>query len=151
MEERFQHGKTLFKLPFMRVDDDPLFNKAAFMGLWAEMIWFPAVYATHPGLRWEAVDETSARLWFPSTEGEDSLLFSFDPASGLPDEVYGLRNPNGKPELIGWRNRTLRWQTMAGMQVPAGAETIWENEGYAWAVWSTEAVALNVDVSARLP
>ncbi len=150
VEENYHRGRSHFNLLGRIIDDDPAVNRAANMGLWAEMIWLPFAYAD-PAVRWEAVDATSARLHFPFGAEEDSLLFTFDPESGLPVEAFGMRQRAAGAPFTGWRNVVRRWGTLSGVQVPLVAETIWEDQGYAWAVWQVEAVCYGADVAAWLP
>lgn len=151
VEESYHRGRSLFKMPFGTLDNDPATNRAACMGLWAESIWLPTILFTDPRVRWEADGDAAARLTYPYGEIEDSLLFRFDPASGLPVEIIGMRNRGKAEEFIEWRNVALRWQTLNAIQIPIDAETIWADQGYAWARWRVERVDYNVDVSARLP
>ena len=46
-------------------ENDPLVDSAANQGLWAEMSVYPAAYLTDPRVRWEAVDDLTARLYIP--------------------------------------------------------------------------------------
>jgi len=150
VEENYNRGRSRFNLLGRISEDDPAINRAANMGLWAEMVWLPGAYAD-PGIRWEAVSAASARLIFPFGVEEDSLLFTFDPETGLPTESFGMRQREAGALFTGWRNVVRRWGTLNGVQVPLEAATIWEDQGYPWAVWQVEAVDYGVDVAQWLP
>lgn len=60
-------------------------------------------------VRWEAVDDTSARLIFPFNDGEDNLLVHFDPGTGLVSQIDALRHRDGESGKVGWRVAFLTW------------------------------------------
>jgi hypothetical protein len=52
VDESFVDGKARLELPF-RVSQGPQVDQGANLALWAELVWAPAVWATHPAVRWE--------------------------------------------------------------------------------------------------
>jgi hypothetical protein len=73
---------TLNNLLIGVVENDPRVDSAANQGFWAEEVVFPAVFVTDPRVRWEPVDETTARLHVPFGEGEQVFTVHFDPQTG---------------------------------------------------------------------
>lgn len=126
----------------------PEVDQGANMTMWAEGIWMPSVLLTEPRVRWEKVDDRTARLVFPFGDGEDSVLCHFDPQSGLLAEITGLRyrEPGGEHEP--WRIEFTEWGEFQGLKMPAGLRVIWEEQGQPWAQFTVEGVEYNVDVSA---
>jgi hypothetical protein len=105
---------------------------------------------TDPRIRWEAIDETSARLVFPLGDQQDELIFHFDPASGLVTRTSALRS-QGNGGKAAWYAETVAWQTVNGIKVPKRVEVVWEAQGQPWSIWDFEGIAWNVDVTEVLP
>ena len=115
-------------------------------------------------MRWEAIDDTTARLVVPFDcpfdlaqgkaqdrpfgEEEDTFTVTFDPQTGLIRTMEAMRYREATDETkIPWRNEPLGWQTFHGVMIPSPAAVTWLDEGTPWAVWTIEDVAYNVDVS----
>lgn len=134
------------------VSTGPKMDQASNIALWAEAVWMPSVYLTDPRVRWEAIDDTSARLVVPFGDDEDSLLFTFDPDTGLVTTVEAMRYRDADaPQKTRWWIEALAWQEFHGMVIPTTATLTWEDEGTPWAYWEVEGVEYNVDVSETLP
>ncbi len=143
-------GKARLELPFGIIENEPKIDMAANLSLWGEAIWLPSLFITDPRVRWEAIDDTHARLIVPAGENgeEDTFTATFDPGTGLLVRLEALRwkEPDSPKKLI-WRNEPLGWRKFHGVMVPSPAATIWEDEGTPWAQWTVEEVVYNVDVS----
>ncbi len=149
VNERYHNGEAILALPVGRVENNPKVNDSANLGLWAESLaWLPSILFTDDRVQWESVDDHTARLIVPNSEV--AFTVCFDPYTGLFAEATTLRyrdkNDNNR---LRWTNRVTRWSEMNGIQIPLVAETQWGDEK-PWAVWHTEAVIYNLDVSARL-
>ena len=70
VNEHYIDGHGRLELPFGVAENDPSVDSAANQGLWAEMSVYPAGYLTDKRVRWEAVDDTTARLHVPWQDGE---------------------------------------------------------------------------------
>jgi hypothetical protein len=152
VNEWYLDGVARLELPFGAVDNEPNVNLAANLGMWAESMWLPGILVTDPRVRWEAVDETSARLTVPfEDESEDVLDVAFDPHTGLIRALEGQRYKGAKDsEKTGWHAEALGWRCFHGIRVPSPASLTWADEGRPWSVWTIEDVAYNVDVSAYI-
>ncbi len=152
IDERYQDGRAVMRLPFGTVEGKPQIDEAAERGLWAETIWLPPLYAADPGLRWEAVDDTTARLVAPYQGDEHRYTLCFDPDTGLLSDLRTMRYRDAHSTArMGWGGAALGWRTLGGMRVPDRLTTEWEDQGGPWVIWDIEQVAYNVDVSDRLP
>lgn len=127
----------------------PAVDQGANMILWAEGPLMPSIWASEC-LRWESIDETTARLVFPFGDETDELTVSFDPKTGLVSSIKALRfrEPDGDKEP--WRVDFLSWHTKDGVTLPTRIAVVWELQGEAWSYWDIEKVYWNRDVSDRL-
>jgi hypothetical protein len=144
IRERNQAGHAWLDLgPLGQVNDAPRTNRAAIQGYWAEALaWFPAIALSDARLRWEAVDDTSARVHLPGLDAAEALTLRFDAATGLLSAIDTRRYQNeAQPERWRWHNRVLAWDTVSGQRVPVRSETQW-NEDAPWATWTVEQVVL---------
>lgn len=150
--ERYVDGHGLLELPiFGTVADDPKINSAANLGLWGETMWLPSLFVTDPRVRWEAVDDTTARLFVPYGEGEDQFTVIFDPQTGLIERLETMRWRDVKDTAqLRWTLIPYGWTTINGVKVPLPGGAVWEDQGYPWLVVYPEEIVYNVDVSAYL-
>jgi hypothetical protein len=148
VNEWYLDGKARMELPVGVIENEPKIDVAANLGLWGESVWLPSILITDPRVRWEAIDDTTARLVIPFGEEEDTFTVAFDPQTGLIRTMEALRYREATDEVkIPWRNEPLGWQAFCGVKIPSPAATTWLDEGTPWAVWTIEDVTYNVDVS----
>jgi hypothetical protein len=150
VNERYRNGVGIMEVPGSHIENDPKVNAAANQGLWAEAIWTPSVWFTDSRVRWEAVDENTARLIVPNVADEEVFTLRFDPQTGLITEMNTLRYQDfASKSRLPWLNHIFEWQTVNGVKVPSLADVQWATDK-PWATWHVENVLYNVDVSARL-
>jgi hypothetical protein len=149
VNEQYRDGKGILDIPGNHVENEPKVNAAANQGLWAEMIWLPSIWFTDSRVRWEAVDDKTARLILPDASPEEMLTIRFDAGTGLITELSAMRYQNfDSPERILWTDRILEWTTFNGVRVPSVADIRW-GDAAPWVTWHVETVLNNVDVSGR--
>ncbi len=146
VNEFYLDGKSRMELPFGISEDEPKINQAANLGLWGEAISFPSIYLTDPRVRWEAIDDTHARLIVPFGDTEDSFTVTFDPTSGLPTTLEAKRYKDIKSEKIRWTIRITGWGVYNGMKLPSVTSLTWEGDSAPWAVFHLDEIVLNADV-----
>ncbi len=152
IHERNLEGHTNLDLALIgKVDDQPNTNRAAIQGYWSEVLaWVPSIALTDPRVRWEAVDDTTARLYLPGLVDEEAFTVRFDANNGLISEIETMRyQSEDNAERWRWFNRILEWGVVDGMRVPVRSQTQWRQDA-PWATWEIEQVVLNIDVSSRL-
>ncbi len=126
-------------------------NQGANLAVWAEGFWTPSIFITDPRVRWEAISGTQARVYIPFEDGEDSLLLTFDPETGLLTEFQAMRYKGNAAGKTSWRGIPEKWERFDGILIPSQSSIIWADEGTSWATWTVENVQLNVNVSNKLP
>ena len=147
VNERYLEGHTRLELPFGVVENDPKVDSAANQGLWGEMMFYPAAFLTDPRTRWEAVDDTTARLYVPFGALEQVFTLSFDPGTGMLKRMETLRYRDEKLGLVRWWGEMTEEQDLAGLPVRTSFTVTWEDEGTPWLVADIEQVVFNSDVS----
>ncbi len=151
INESYLGGRSLFELPFGTQDNDASVNQAANMALWAEAIWFPAIWATDPRVRWQALDEQTAVLFVPyEAEGkEENFIVRFDPDTGMLTGMEGMRcREAGQPDKkILWLLRTVPGQTLPDSPLSASGAVTWLDQGFPWAIFTLEDIVYNVEIS----
>jgi len=152
VRERYLDGRARMELPVGVIENEPKIDMAANLGLWAESVWLPSILITDPRVRWEAIDDTTARLIVPFGEEEDTLTVTFDPQTGLICATEAMRYREATDEAkIPWRNEPLGWRKFHDLMIPSPATTTWLDEGTPWAMWTVEEVEYNVDISEQIP
>lgn len=158
VNERYLDGRSLLELPFGVTDQGPKIDQAANLGLWAESISLPSIYLTDLRVRWESVD--SETVWLivpfedpdqPGAHREDRFLVRFDPQTGVPHFMEAMRyRASGSPSKSLWITETVNRSRLENYPVNAVGAATWFEEGRPWAVFTTEEVVFNADVSAYL-
>jgi len=148
VNEFFIDGHSRLELPFGVVENQPKVDMAANLGLWGESIWLPSIFLTDSRVRWEAIDDNSARLIVPFGETTDQFTVTFDPQTGLLQQLEAQRYRDATDtQKLGWRNEAWNWKPINGMLLPSQASVRWLDQSSPWFVLSVEEVIYNVDVA----
>jgi hypothetical protein len=132
--------------PVGKAATGPAIDQGANMILWAEAPLMPSLWLSDSRIRWEAVDDTTARLIFPFGQEEDELTVHFDPESGLVARMTALRYRDEESGKIPWHVDFLSWQMVNGAKLPARIAVTWEDQGEPWSYWDFEHVFWNVEI-----
>jgi len=150
VNERYLKGVSIIDIPGSHIENDPKANAAANQGMWAESGWLPSIWFTDERLRWEPVDDRTARLIVPNAAAQEVFTVHFDAQTGLMTSMDTLRYQDfASQSRTPWTTRIFEWQELNGVKVPSLADVQWGNDK-PWATWHVENVLYNVDVSARL-
>jgi hypothetical protein len=148
VNESYLGGVSRIELPWQKSEGDPNTAQAANLGLWAETTSMPAVFLTDPRVRWAPVDDSAARLIVPFGGAHETFVVRFDPASGRPTLLESMRYKLATDQhKTLWTNGLLRWADFGGVTLPSVGTATWQDDGRPWAVFTTENIDLNTDVS----
>ncbi len=107
-------------------------------------------FVTDPRIRWVAIDDTRAQMFFPFGAEEDSMTVYFDAKTDLITKMTALRYFGAGGEKEPWQVDFLSWQQVDGMTIPIRSSITWEKQGKPWSYWDITGAAWNVDLSAVL-
>lgn len=93
-----------------------------------ESAWFPTALLPSPFLRWEAVDDSTARAVATAGGTTVSLAFHFgaDSLPRLVETPARLRDVDGVPVPTPWRARLWNWRWRGEVRVPVEGEVTWD-------------------------
>jgi hypothetical protein len=113
---------TLANLP----ESDDL-DQGELMRYFAEAAWYPTALLPSQGVRWEAIDDHSAKATLKDGKLSVSLTFHFNEA-GLIDGVRAdarARVVGGTTMYAPWQGKFWNYEEREGMRVPLEGEVAW--------------------------
>ncbi len=149
VDERYVDGRARMAIPFAVEEHTPQLAQGAALALWAEAIWFPTLWVTHPGVTWEPVDQATAVLVMPFERGDLRATIGFDEAgdiSGLEAQRFAGADAEATSR---WRNAAEGWTMIDGSWRPRVGSVRWDDDD-PWAVFTVTSVQEHVDVEALL-
>jgi len=126
------------------------FDQGALIALWGEALSFPTAWERRTDIRWEAVDERTARLVVQGPEGEIPITVGFDPSTGYPASCTADRYKSHGPK-VGWTGSFRDWRRFdGGVLAPGRFAVQWADEPYPWIEIRTTSVSVNAPVDDAL-
>jgi hypothetical protein len=127
------HGRLIAKvLGLFTVADSQGEGEIArgeFMRYFAESPWYPTALLPSQGVRWEAVDDASARATLVDGPISLTLLFRFNDAgliASVRAEARGVGAGNdGVMVMLPWDCALSDYRPQGGMQIPMTGEAAW--------------------------
>ena len=121
------HGAVLGLIPVVNMPDSPELQQGEFMRYFMEALWYPTALLPSQGVRWEALDDKSARATM--TDGAVTLTLTFgfqdDGLIGSARAESRGRLVNGVPSGAPWQGRFWNYAIRDGMKVPLEGEVAW--------------------------
>lgn len=119
-----------------------------FMRWFAEAAWYPTALLPSQGVRWTAVDEHAAQATVADGALGSTLLFRFDPATGLIASVRAEargRSVGQQVVMTPWEGRWSDPDTRDGLRVPTKGEVVWITPQGPRAYWRGELQSLRFE------
>ena len=91
----------------------------------AEMPWYPTALLPSQGVRWEAIDKTSARATLTDAPTTVSLVFRFN-AEGTIETMRAEARYRDKLNAMPWSGQFWNYSTRNEMLIPLEGEVGWE-------------------------
>lgn len=156
---------TWFNIPFLTGEDTYINGKGCMnirgnktegfkidqgenLVMWSEALLFPSVI--NGRARWEAIDETSARLIIPFKDGEETATVYFDPVTGFMRRLSAMRFKDIDGGKILWHVDYLNWKSHGAIRFPEKVKVTWEDDGFSWFIGEIDDVMLNVTLPDKL-
>ena len=97
------------------------------MRFFAEAAWYPTALLPSQGVRWEAVDDRSARATLAEDDITITMLFTFDEQDLIETASTEARGRTVGGEVVPtpWRGRFWNYEERGGMRVPLDGEVAW--------------------------
>ncbi|NCF66326.1 MAG: hypothetical protein GWP61_10135 [Chloroflexi bacterium] len=146
-DETYIDGHAVLNTPVGVIENDPQVDSAANLALWGLAMMMPSAYLTDSRVRWEAVDQQSARLIIPDGAEEDNFTVTFDPDTGLIAGMDTMRYFDVQQGKKAWHLEGHEWQQVQGVLIPTKWTVTWLDEGSPWLVGTVEDVLYNVQVA----
>ncbi len=114
-------------IPLVNMPDNAELQQGEFMRYFMEALWYPTALLPSQGVRWQAVDDQSARATLKDGALSLTLTFRFqeDGLIGSARAESRGRLVNGVPGGQPWQGRFWNYASRGGMQVPLEGEVAW--------------------------
>ncbi|WP_445244598.1 DUF6920 family protein, partial [Microcoleus sp. OTE_8_concoct_300] len=119
------HASLLGLFTVADVRGTPAAAQGELLRFFAEMPWYPTALLPSQGVRWEAIDDTSARATFTDAPTTVSLLFRFN-AQGTIETMRAEARYRDKLTAMPWSGRFGEYSVRNGMLIPLEGEVGWE-------------------------
>ncbi len=137
--DTFVNEKGRMETPVGPADGDRI-DQGANVASWLEAISVPGSLLSDPRVRFEPVDDHTARMVFPFKDGEDSVLIGFDPDTDVPVSAKALRFRGAEDTTKHEWYVTMRGRRSAGgIWYPAEVDARWEGDPEPWATFAYDA------------
>jgi hypothetical protein len=119
------HASLLGLFTVADVRGTPAAAQGELLRFFAEMPWYPTALLPSQGVRWEAIDDTSARATLTDAPTTVSLVFRFN-AEGTIETMRAEARYRDKLTTMPWSGRFWDYSTRNGMLIPLQGEVGWE-------------------------
>jgi len=125
--EGILHASLFGLFSLVDLHGTPEVAQGELMRFLAEAAWYPTALLPSQGVRWEAVDDTSAKATLTDGEITVTLLFRFND-EGLIESAYAEargRTVEGRVLPTPWEGRWGYYELRGGMHIPIEGEVAW--------------------------
>ncbi len=119
------HASLLGLFTVANMHGAPENNQGELLRFFAEATWYPTALLPSQGVRWEAIDDTSARATLTDGATTVSLVFQFNP-EGTIATMRAEARYRDKLTAMPWSGRFWEYAVRNGMLIPLAGEVGWE-------------------------
>jgi len=125
--EGILHASLFGLVSVVNMRGTPEMAEGELMRFFAEASWYPTVLLPSQGVKWEAVDNNSARASMTDGQNKLTLLFRFN-RKGLIESIRAEargRTVNGRTIPTPWEGRWIKYEIHDGINIPVEGEVAW--------------------------
>ena len=119
------HASLLGLFTVAKMHNTPELNQGELLRFFAEAPWYPTALLPSQGVRWEAIDDNSARATLTDGATTVSLVFQFN-AEGAIATMRAEARYRDKLTAMPWGGRFWEYSVRNGMLIPLEGEVGWE-------------------------
>jgi hypothetical protein len=119
------HASLLGLFTVAKMHGTPENNQGELLRFFAEATWYPTALLPSQGVRWEAIDDTSARATLTDGATTVSLVFQFN-AEGAIATMRTEARYRDNLTAMPWSGRFWEYSVRNGMLIPLEGEVGWE-------------------------
>ncbi|PSB20400.1 hypothetical protein C7B65_08150 [Phormidesmis priestleyi ULC007] len=119
------HASLLGLFTVAKIPSTPEANQGELLRFFAEATWYPTALLPSQGVRWEAIDDISARATLTDGATTVSLVFQFN-AEGAIATMRAEARYRDKLTAMPWSGRFWEYSVRDGMLIPLEGEVGWE-------------------------
>ncbi|KGF73979.1 hypothetical protein DO97_00075 [Neosynechococcus sphagnicola sy1] len=119
------HASLLGLFTVANMHGEPENNQGELLRFFAETTWYPTALLPSQGVRWEAIDDNSARATLTDGATTVSLVFQFN-AEGTISTMRAEARYRDKLTAMPWSGRFWEYSIRDGMLIPLEGEVGWE-------------------------
>jgi hypothetical protein len=120
------HASLLGLFTVAKMHNTPELNQGELLRFFAEATWYPTALLPSQGVRWDAIDDTSARATLTDGAITVSLVFQFN-AEGAIATMWAEARYRDKLTAMPWCGRFWEYSVRNGMLIPLEGEVGWEH------------------------
>jgi hypothetical protein len=145
--EGLLRGALFGLVPVVNLAGTPEMARGELLRFFAEMTWYPTALLPSQGVRWEAVDDMSARATLTDGKLAVTLLFRFGESGLIATARAEARDrvTDGKTASAPWQGRFWNYAERGGMRVPLDGEVAWMLPEGAKTYWRGTTTSLNYE------
>lgn len=119
------HASLLGLFTVAKMDSTPESNQGELLRFFAEALWYPTALLPSQGVRWEAINDTSAHATLTDGATTVSAVFQFN-AEGTIDTFRTEARYRDKLTAMPWGGRFWEYSVRNEMLIPLEGEVGWE-------------------------
>jgi hypothetical protein len=120
------HASLLGLFTVAKMHGAPENNQGELLRFFAEALWYPTALLPSQGVRWEAINDTSARATLIDDSTTVSAVFQFN-AEGTIATFRADARYRDKLTAMPWGGRFWEYSVRNGMLIPLNGEVGWEH------------------------